>query len=249
MAWGLRLAGAVRITKSRFAGADVPVPAAQSDRGSQAAGMVEQDAADVRRLRADGDRNVWLHDPGLFPGDDVHRRSQQFAVVERDGGNGAGGRGTDDVRGIAASAEADFQNAQIGRRFGEQIECGGGDHLEYGDRSIVVDPFDPLHLGDQAVVRDQCAGDADAFVETDQMRRGIDVDALARGFGHGSDEGAGAAFAVGARHVNDRRQATFGMVEASEQNAEAVEAEVDQPGVQALEAGGDLFDSVVHAAA
>jgi hypothetical protein len=39
------------------------------------------------------------------------------------------------------------------------------------------------------------------------------------------------------------------MVEAVEQDAEAVEAEVDQPGMQALEAGGDLFDSVVHAAA
>ena len=75
------------------------------------------------------------------------------------------------------------------------------------------------------------------------------MDALARGFGHGSDEGAGAAFAVGARDVNYRRQAMFGMAEAGEQNAEAVKAEVDQPGMQALEAGSDLFDSVVHAAA
>jgi hypothetical protein len=75
------------------------------------------------------------------------------------------------------------------------------------------------------------------------------VDALTRGFGHGSDEGAGATFAIGPRHVNDRWQATFGMVEAVEQSAEAVEAEVDQPGMQTLEAGSDLFDSVVHAAA
>src|SRR5271165_4483118 len=44
-------AGAIGIAKSRPAGADVPVPATQSDRGSQAAGMVEQDATDVRRLR------------------------------------------------------------------------------------------------------------------------------------------------------------------------------------------------------
>ena len=75
------------------------------------------------------------------------------------------------------------------------------------------------------------------------------MDALPRGFGHGSDEGAGAAFAIGARHVHDRRQPAFGMVEAVEQNVKAVKAEVDQPGIQALEAGGDLFDSVVHAAA
>ncbi len=72
---------------------------------------------------------------------------------------------------------------------------------------------------------------------------------LAHGFGHGSDEGAGAAFAVSARNVDDWRQAKFGMVEAVQQGAESVEAEVDQPGMQSLKAGGDLFNGVVHAAA
>jgi hypothetical protein len=39
------------------------------------------------------------------------------------------------------------------------------------------------------------------------------------------------------------------MAEIGKQGLEAVEAEVDQPGVQAFEAGGNLFDGIAHAAA
>ena len=170
-------------------------------------------------------------------------------MVERDRGDGAGGRRVDDVGGVAAAAETDFQDAQVGRRCGEQVEGGGGDDLEHGDRGAVVDLFDALHRGDQAVVRHQFAGDADAFVEAHQMRRGVDMHAQAGGLGHRPDERAGAAFAVGAGDVDDRRQALLGMVQAAQQGVQPVEAEVDQPGMQALEAGGDFFDDVVHAAA
>ena len=93
-----------------------------------------------------------------------------------------------------------------------------------------------------AVVGDQLAGDADAFVEAHQMRRGVDMHAQARGLGHRADERAGAALAVGAGDVDDRRQALLGMVEFGQQRAQPVEAEVDQPGMQACEAGDDLFD-------
>jgi hypothetical protein len=39
------------------------------------------------------------------------------------------------------------------------------------------------------------------------------------------------------------------VVQAAEQDAQPVEAEVDQSGMQALESSGDFFDDVVHAAA
>ncbi len=47
-------------------------------------GVVQQDAAHLRRLRTDHHRHVRLHDPGLLAGDDLHRRSQQFAMIQRD---------------------------------------------------------------------------------------------------------------------------------------------------------------------
>ena len=57
------------------------------------------------------------------------------------------------------------------------------------------------------------------------------------GLGHGSDEGAGAALAVGAGDVDDRRQAPLGMIQPGKQGTKPVEAEIDQPGMQPLEAG------------
>jgi hypothetical protein len=39
------------------------------------------------------------------------------------------------------------------------------------------------------------------------------------------------------------------MPQAGQQIAQAVQAEVDQPRMQSLEAGGDLVDGVCHAAA
>ncbi len=73
--------------------------------------------------------------------------------------------------------------------------------------------------------------------------------ALARRLRHCADEGAGAALAVGAGDVDHRRQALFRMSQAGQQVAQAVQAEVDQPRMQSLEAGGDLVDGVCHAAA
>ena len=68
------------------------------------------------------------------------------------------------------------------------------------------------------------------------MRRRVDVHALAGGFRHGPEEGAGAAFAVGAGDMDDWRQPLFRMAEACKKGLQAVEAEVDQPGMQAFEA-------------
>ena len=49
--------------------------------------------------------------------------------------------------------------------------------------------------------------------------------------------------------MDDRRQPKFGMTQPPQQHPKPVETEVDQPGMQPLKTGGDLFDGVVHAAA
>ena len=61
----------------------------------------------------------------------------------RDRGDGAGG-GRDHVGRVAASAEAHFEHAELGRNSGEEQEGGGGDHLEDGDRRAAIHPLDRL---------------------------------------------------------------------------------------------------------
>jgi hypothetical protein len=73
--------------------------------------------------------------------------------------------------------------------------------------------------------------------------------ALSRGLGHRTQEGAGAALAVGPGDMDHRRQAAFRVIEPIQQGAQTVQAEVNEPGMQPLEAGRDLFDTLVHAAA
>ena len=59
------------------------------------------------------------------------------------------------------------------------------------------------------------------------------MDLEARGFEDRPQRRAGRAFAVGARDVEDRRQAAFGMAEPFQQRAHPVEREVDRLRVKA----------------
>ena len=84
-----------------------------------------------------------------------------------------------------------------------------------------VHALDILERGRQRLVGHQLAGDADAFVEPHQMRRGIDVHALPGRLGHRAQEGAGAALAVGAGDVDHRRQASLRMIQLRQQDRAA----------------------------
>ena len=67
-----------------------------------------------------------------------------------------------------------------------------------------------LQRGGQRLVGDQPPAarraEPEALVEAHQMRRGVDMDALARRLQHRAHEGDGRALAVGAGDVDDRRQ-------------------------------------------
>ena len=77
----------------------------------------------------------------------------------------------------------------------------------------------------ERVVVDQRAGEPDALVEADQMRAGEHVDACARGFERGAQEGAGRALAVGPGDMEHRRQRVLRTAEPVEQGGDAGEAE------------------------
>ena len=99
--------------------------------------------------------------------------------------------------------------------------------------------IDQLALGDRARLA-VGAGKLDALVEAHEMRRGVDVHALAGGLQHRLQEGRERALAVGAGDVDHRRQAVLRVAELGEQRLDAAERQVDQPRMQRLELGQQL---------
>ena len=68
---------------------------------------------------------------------------------------------------------------------------------------------------EQRVLVDQLAGEADALVEAHEVRRGIDVDAIAGRFEAGAHRRDRRALAVGAGDMDDRRQLSCGLPSAA----------------------------------
>jgi hypothetical protein len=67
--------------------------------------------------------------------------------------------------------------------------------------------------------------------------------AQSRRFRDGAREGAGAALAVGPRHMQHRRQPVLRIAELAEQRDQPVEAEVDQPRMQPVQPLQDALDA------
>src|ERR1700677_407020 len=60
---------------------------------------------------------------------------------------------------------------------------------------------------------------------------------------HGAKDGAGAALAVGAGNVDDRRQPAFRMAELAKQCLQPFQAKIDQPWVQLMQPRDDAVDA------
>ena len=88
------------------------------------------------------------------------------------------------------------------------------------------------------------AGKADALVEAHEMGRRIDVDAHPGGFQHRAHERDGGALAVGARHMDRRRQAPVRIAERCEQALGAAQRQVDLLGMQREETRHEGVGSV-----
>ena len=76
----------------------------------------------------------------------------------------------------------------------------------------------------------------DALMKIDEMRRGIDVDAIALRFGDGAQEGDERALAVGAGDMEDRRQPLLGRAERGKQPLDAAKRKIDRFRVQRFQA-------------
>ena len=198
------------------------------------------------RLNRDHSGNPGLEDAGLLARDVGERDAQLVGVIHRDRHDHVERRPRDNVGGVEPAAETDFQDDGVGRMLGEGQEGGGRRDLEIGDRVAGIDALrmlqaiDQLPLGNRACLA-VGTGKLDALVEAHEMRRGVDVHALAGGLQHGFQKGCERALAVGAGDVNHRRQAILRIAELGQQRLDTAERKVDQPRMQRLEFGQDVF--------
>jgi hypothetical protein len=150
--------------------------------GEQGRSVRRSDAGDHRVdlvLVGHGDeRHAGFRDAGLLRRDLLQRVAEERLVIEAEAGDAADQRSVDDVGRVEASAEPDLDHAGIGGRAREREEGGGRGRLEEAGADVLASVE---HLGQQGCERgvvDQPAGDADALVEADQVRAGIDMDAV-----------------------------------------------------------------------
>lgn len=187
-------------------------------------------------LVAHHDGHAELADTGLLARDLRQVVAEKFLVVEADRRDHAERRARDDIGGVIATAEPHFQDQPVGRVFGEEQQRGGGGDFEKGDRFAEIRGLAAREGLDQRVVVDRYGIDEDAFVEIDEVGRGVDVDGLALGAGHLGEIGAGRPLAVGAGHVDRRGQVVLGIAQRGQESLQAAERQVDLAGMQARQA-------------
>ncbi len=130
----------------------------------------------------------------------------------------------------------------------KQQKGRGGLDLEHRDRrSGIVALALREHLGKFGVLDQSAAAfiaDAKPLVEAYQVRRGVNVHPLARGFQNGARKRDCRTFAIGASNVDHRRQAMFRMPQPPKQPLDAVERKIDALGMQLQEPGQHALPAV-----
>jgi hypothetical protein len=162
---------------------------------------------DLQRLRAlrhrdDGD--AVFDDPGLFRGDLLQGIAQELHVIPADGRDDADGR-RDGVRGIQSAPHPGFEHDPFIPTPREPIERERKRELK--KRRMRIPVADELtqarEAGFDLAFGDAAARIADALREVDKVWRGEKACVVPCGLQNGVDEGAGAAFAIRARDVDE----------------------------------------------
>jgi hypothetical protein len=217
-----------------------------NERRAQGVGPAANNRQRFVGLAGDDGRYAGLQDAGLFAGDGNKRGAELVLMVERDGRDDRERRPRDHVGGIEAAAEAHLQDRCIGRSLGEGQQGRGRRDLEEGDGVAGIGTLRARqHVGKLGLADGVSlavgAGQLDALAEAHQMRRGVDVHALAGCLQHGLEIGRSRALAVGAGNVDDGRQARLRIAELGQQPLDAAERKVDQLGMQDPQLGQQLI--------
>ncbi len=155
--------------------------------------------------------NFGLENSSFFAGDFGKGVAEEIFVVEVDAGDDGDG-GLNDVGGIEAAAEPDFEDGEVDFFFCEILEGHGGDAFEIGgvgaEFSGGEESFDLLlgagEDGGEIFVGDFLAVDAEAFVDFFEVGRSVEAGAQAGVAEDGFEKCGGRTFAVGAGDVCGR---------------------------------------------
>jgi len=157
-----------------------------------------------RRSRIAADRrHAGAKNPRLLEADGFAIRAEKFAVIDIHGGDD-GARWRVNVGGIQSSAQTDFENHHVERGDGENFPGGQRAEFEIGQRHIATRGGDPRKTGDQSRIIHRRAVNPHPFVVTQQMRRGVQTDAIPGAAQNALQHGADRALAIGAGDQNDR---------------------------------------------
>ena len=130
------------------------------------------------------------------------------------------------------AAQPHFQQQIVRRGPAEGEEgCSGGD-LEEGDGLAAIGRFAFFQKGCEIGLGNQRARHPDALMEPHQMRRGVGMNRQACRFHHVAEIGNRRTLAIGAGHMDDRRQLALGMAKDRQKPLHAPQAEVDDLGMQ-----------------
>ena len=168
----------------------------------------EDDFACFGALFGENDGHAGLQDAGFFGGDFREGVAEEIFVVEIDAGDDGNER-VKNIGGVEAAAEADFEDAEFDAFAGETFEGHGGDAFEVGGmgaefaggEKFFDQGVDARESFREGVVADFFAVDADALVDSFEMRRSVEAGSKAGVAKDGFEEGRGGTFAIRAGDV------------------------------------------------
>ncbi len=213
--------------------------------GLQLGGFPLHDPDGVRLFDPGDHRGLFLDDPGLFAGDGGDRVAQVVAVLQGNIRDDAG-HGRKHVGGVQPSAHAGFDHGPVHRAVAEGVEGHGRGEFEEGGLAIAaVNRFNGLVGGQDLAVGDRAAVDADALVEMDQVRGGVESHGEAGFLEDGRQHGGHRPLAVGAGHVHTF-EALLGVTQTGQDVLHHVQAQLDAETMQAVH-GFQAFFVFTHA--
>ena len=183
-------------------------------------------------LRSDHAGHPALQDAGLFARDLGQRVAQELFVIVRHGRDDRQRRARDHVGRIEPPAKPDLEQRVIRRHPRHRQQRGAGGDLEIGDVVATIGGIAFVQNRAQIGFRDQLAGQPDPLVKPGQVRRGIGVAGQPRPFQPGPDHRQRRTLAVGARDMDDRRQAVLRVAQPVQQAPDPVQRQVDDLGMK-----------------
>ena len=111
--------------------------------------------------------------------------------------------------------------------FRKALQCGACGNLKIGDCLTAIGAIAAIKQLCERRFADQIASDADAFMKSREMRRGIGVNPSSRAFEPGADHRLGAAFAVGAGQMNDGWQLVLWISQCAQKPPNPVQGQIN----------------------